>query len=235
MGNSLENLIERLPSYFERSENSSNYSLLNLGGEELDELKQTAEELANVIVIDKTEGYNLDRIGENIQQRRGYLKDRIYKILLKARIKINISSGTINEIIEILSTIFETDPSEIEVEEPFWGTFKFSSKDNEPEYNNDYGFDSGKLATNPQDCAHFKLYLPPKALNSVGFSRQWFEELVKEISAAGVSIELALKGTFSFASENDTPDYDNDYGFDSGTLGAYFEPAAAKNLPLERS
>ena len=234
MDNSIDNLMIRLPSYMKKEEEGTNYSLLSLGSLELDELKKVAEKLANTIVIDEAEKYNLDRIGENIQQRRGYLKDRIYKILLKARIKINISSCTVNEIIEILATIFETNAEDVEVEEPFWGTFKFSSKSDTPEYD-DYGFNSGKLATNPTECAHIKLYIPPSSLNSIGFSRQWLEELMKEISAAGVSVELALRGTFAFASEPDQPEYNSEQGFDSGTLGAYFEPAAAKNLPLERS
>jgi hypothetical protein len=235
MKKTVSDLINRLPDNYQKDESLDNniYKILSLLGAELDLSKEVFKKLSEVFLIDQAEGKNLDRIGENLQQQRGYLLDRIYRVLLKARIKLNISNGTINEIIEILATIFSINKSEIEVKEPFWGTFKFATKSNQAEFDH-FGFDSGKLAANPSDCARIMLALPPHALNKIGFSRQWFEELITELSAAGVQAQLLYRGSFAFAKKAAQIDKDDKEGFDSGNLGAYFEPPSAKSLPLTR-
>lgn len=235
MRKTVSDLITRLPDNYKKDENLDNniYKVLSLLGAELDLSKEVFKKLSEVFLIDQAEGKNLDRIGENLQQQRGYLLDRIYRVLLKARIKLNISSGTINEIIEILATIFSIAKSEVEVQEPFWGTFKFARESDQVEVDQ-FGFDSGRLAADPTDCARIMLALPPHALNQIGFSRQWFKELIQELSAAGVATELLYRGSFAFAKKADQIDKSSEEGFNSGTLGTYFEPPNAKNLPITR-
>lgn len=236
MRKTIDDFILRLPDNYAKKDdkNSNLYKFLHLSGTELDQIKEMSQKLSQVTLIDKAEGKNLDRIGENVQQQRGYLADRIYRVLLKARIKINRSNCTINEIIEILATIFNIEKSEVEVKEPEWGSFRFAKDENTPDYEG-FGFDNGKLAILADDFARIMIAIPPQALNGIGFSRQWFTELLKEISAAGVSADLLYRGSFAFATESNQPDYnDKEAGFDRGVLGAYFEPASSRRLPLAK-
>ncbi|MBM7623637.1 DUF2612 domain-containing protein [Sporohalobacter salinus] len=233
MSETTNNLVKRLTSNYKQDEDSNNYKLLKLNGDELDDIKNEINSIQDTRVIDKTYGKHLDRIGENVGQPRGHLDDDIYRILLKARMKINLSSGTINEIIEILSSIFQSNADEIKVEEPHWGTFRFSNDYDKPKYNSNFGFDGGTWRTKLQDCARILIYMPVDALNSIGFSRQWFIELLDEIVACGVDIQLGWKGTFKFSDTYDNPEYDQDTGFGKGTLGAYYDPPTQTPLPLK--
>jgi len=228
----LSNLVKRLPDVYNKDSDKNNYKLLTMTSVDLDNLKNEINAIQDTRIIDKAYGQNLDRIGENIKQERGPLNDKIYRILLKARTKINLSSGTINEIIEILATIFDINNDQVKIEEPHWGTFHFSRKYDEPEYDSEYGFGKGTLATDRKDVARLMIYIPPEAINSIGFSRQWFLELIEKIAAGGVKVDLGWKGTFKFSDTYDQPEYDTDKGFGNGTLGAYYDPPEQTPLPL---
>lgn len=55
--------------------------------------------------IDTAVGVQLDGIGENVGSSREGLDDAAYRIRVKARIALNLASGTPNEIITILKSI----------------------------------------------------------------------------------------------------------------------------------
>lgn len=82
---------------------------------------QTSEDdlfgLYSMLDIDTMTGVNLDRIGAIIGQERGGYNDENYRTFLKARVKINNSTGTIDEIVELWNLF---NPGEtIEVREQF--------------------------------------------------------------------------------------------------------------------
>jgi hypothetical protein len=73
--------------------------------DQIQDAENAAFELIDERTLDAAVGVQLDGLGEIIGLERGGLDDDDYRARLKAQIKINSSSGTINEILEIVALI----------------------------------------------------------------------------------------------------------------------------------
>lgn len=73
--------------------------------QQIQDIEDAADQLLNDFTIDALDGDNLDLIGRIVGQDRMGLVDADYRLWLKARIQINRSSGTAEEIINVLKLI----------------------------------------------------------------------------------------------------------------------------------
>ena len=69
------------------------------------DLEDSGQSLFTLTDIDASEGVNLDVIGRVVGQLRLGLDDPTYRLLLKARVLANKSSGTVNQIIGVLTQL----------------------------------------------------------------------------------------------------------------------------------
>ena len=70
-------------------------------GNQIQELENKARELLYILNIDKSEGTQLDNIGELVGQSRLGYNDTYYRILIKVKIGVNISEGDIERILTL--------------------------------------------------------------------------------------------------------------------------------------
>lgn len=80
--------------------------------DQLQDVENASFELIDERTIDASVGIQLDRLGQIIGLARGGLSDDDYRSRLKAQIKINRSSGTVEELLEILA-LLETQTLEL--------------------------------------------------------------------------------------------------------------------------
>ena len=88
--------------------------------DQIQDAEDGAFELITERTLDAAEGVQLDGIGQIVGLERGGLTDDAYRVRLRAQILINSSSGTINEILEIvvlleptITDFFELEPATI--------------------------------------------------------------------------------------------------------------------------
>jgi hypothetical protein len=80
--------------------------------------------------------------------------------------------------------------------------------------------------------------IPTDLLNRIGFSINQFGRLANRIVAGGVRANVLFQGTFSFSSQYDLSEYDNEKGFadleqtTGGKLGAVYDPGKDVDLPI---
>lgn len=106
--------LGRLLAQFQGKENIE--AVLTAFLTQIQELENMFDQLLNDRTIDSASGDVLDLIGRVVGQDRMGFDDTEYRLWLKARILINKSSGTAEEIIEALYLITQfTDPESFEV------------------------------------------------------------------------------------------------------------------------
>ncbi|VDG31364.1 hypothetical protein [Lactobacillus kunkeei] [Lactiplantibacillus mudanjiangensis] len=96
-------------------------------------LRGNLDEIYKAISIDEAKGEELDNIGDEIQQPRYGVDDDEYKFILKTQIIVSRSTGTVNDIINIVANSLEIDPKES-------GLI----------VKNDYVYDGSKVSGEPQ-------------------------------------------------------------------------------------
>ena len=205
----LNNFIDRLTDNYNKNVGSNVYKLMQLTTKQLQDNENDLNTISNWRDIDQAQGKVLDELGKNVRQNRGQATDDVYRVMIKSKIKRNLSNGSINTLIDFLSFILQVEKSTIKITE-LWG--------------------SGQPATLQIDC-------PNDAVNATGLSRIQFGTLVNLVVVAGVKANLLFAGTFGFASVYDTSETDSlgfadDAGTTGGTLGDSFDPAIDYELPF---
>ena len=203
-------LLQRLPSVISHDVNSNVGKLMQIFTKEIEEIKTTVEEINKIRDVDYAYNVYLDRAGINVGQRRGQLGDKKYRILIKGRIARNLSSGSINKIIEVLATMMNVSVSEIDIEENPGG---------EP--------------------ASLYIAVPLKPIGEIGLSYDHFVSIVNRIAAGGVRPYTRLRGTFEFGEIVDgSSTFAVDSGFGDvnnvdtgGYLGSWHDLKSSDELP----
>ena len=212
MSSVYDKLIQRLTNNYAKDPNSNIGKILQLLAYPLQEHQDTRDKIEEYRDIDLAEGVTLDRIGGNVQQPRGQANDAIYRIMLKAKIKANLSDGTINTVIDYISFILQIDPSEVEVHETW--------EDNVGKY------------------ANLHINVPTKPINEIGLSLNQFAQLVRNVLAAGVGCSVLAEGTFQFSSISNQSETDTEKGFSDvdgttgGFFGAIYDSGQEQKLPI---
>ena len=194
-----EDLINKLPHIYIKEKVSSLGKFIRVVLKELQLIEAKKDEVEEQDELNKATGITLDKHGELVRQKRGSFNDEIYRILIKSKIKQNLSGGDINYIIQYVATLFQIPRENIVIKESSWG-----SSDYEP--------------------AFYDFNITPESINNIGFPIQDLAIMVKNISAAGVRISFLIEGTFAFSTTDGVVEYSEEGGFDYGTIGAYYNP-----------
>lgn len=209
----LETFIDRLTDAYRKNPESNVYKLAQLACYHIQENADVLERIQAWRDIDQAEGVVLDEIGRDIGQNRGIAPDNVYRTLIKAKIKRNLSDGSVDTIIDFLSFILSCDKTEIAVTE-LW-----------PE---------GKHAT-------LNIEAPVGPISSTGLTVRQFGTLINLVIVGGVRAEVLFEGTFELAdlppSGTNGPidaaiglaPLDQSVG---GTLGILFDPDTDEELPF---
>jgi len=209
----LQKILRRLTYNYSKDPESNVGKLLNITATEIEQLENTLSQIDLSRDIDEAEGETLDRIGYNFQQWRGQATDPVYRILIKSKIARNLSEGSLNAIIEVLSITLNIEKEEIVIRE-LWAD-----------------------PSEPEPAAIF-ISVPTESLNEVGFSLTQFGRLCNRVVAAGVRADVLLQGTFAFATVVDVSEQDPEGGFANltqttgGYLGAVYDPQDDPDLPM---
>lgn len=204
----LDDMKERLTHVYNDSDSSNLMKLIKVFVNQIEVLQNSKTDIKNIRDIDQAYGKNLDRIGENVQQERGSLDDSIYKLLIKGKIARNLSDGTINSVINVVSVMLDCNEEEVKIE---------LNPDNE------------------KAAIYFDIPLQP--VLDAGMTRDQFLAILHRIIIAGVRAYTTLSGTFEFSDVTDGETFDSNKGFadvdqtTGGYLGGYYEPPESPPLP----
>ncbi|MGG0666977.1 DUF2612 domain-containing protein [Lederbergia citrisecunda] len=110
-----KDIVRRFVDYFDKRPESNISKLISIFSEELEEAKGTNDFVRAWRSIDNAEGSTLDRIGEDVKQLRGVATDEHYRIALKAKIARNLSDGTMDSIINILSLVLSVPRNTVKI------------------------------------------------------------------------------------------------------------------------
>lgn len=161
---SVKSIMRRFPDYFDKRPESNLSKLISIFSEEMEEVKQTNDVIRAWRSIDKAQGKTLDLMGEDVRQLRGSDTDEQYRIKLKAKIARNLSDGTMDSIINILSIVLSVPKKSIRIIEKW----------NDPR---------GK------EYAAIRLVgVPTASLIEAGLDTQDFFTIVQSVVAAGVKV-----------------------------------------------
>lgn len=204
-----DKLIDLLTDNYNKRPESNIGKLFKIMADELQLLQDTFTKIEDYRDIDNAVGYALDKTGSNFKQYRGTATDEIYRALIKSKIQRNLSDGSIDRIIEIVSYLLNIDPSEVVLTQT-------------------YNAEPASLQVN----------VPSDAINNLGLTLYQFGQIVDVIAAGGVRAASLFEGTFAFSSQYDASETDTNTGLaddaqiTGGTLGAYFDPGTNVPLPL---
>lgn len=95
--------VALLIDHFQSKENF--VSLFSTYAEQTQELEDTFFDLFNGFQLDTAEGAQLDAIGEIVGADRGGLSDTNYRFRIRARVLLNVTSGTPNQILAIVAAV----------------------------------------------------------------------------------------------------------------------------------
>lgn len=210
MSNVLNLFIERLTSNFNAKPGSNIHALLTVAADHIQENEDLLDQMGNWRDIDQAEGKTLDRIGGNVQQVRGQAPDEVYRVLIKSKIKRNLSNGSINTLIDFLSFILQIEANEVDIRE-LW--------------------EVGRDAT-------LHIDVPGEAINATGLTAKQFGTLINLVVAAGVKAEVLFEGSFGFSNDYTTSQTADPDGFaddaktTGGTLGYAYDPSKDYELPF---
>lgn len=101
----LDNLLKLLPHNYTDDKDSNLGKLIEIFTEEFREINNKKDYLKAMQDIDKAENSYLDLLGDSIGQKRGSYQDYKYRLLIKSRIKQNLSGGDIPTVDEFFKLI----------------------------------------------------------------------------------------------------------------------------------
>jgi hypothetical protein len=103
------------PQYLSRGETKKLVSFDNAQFEELDRLIDQASDQYD---LDKAKGILLDRLGKLVNESREGNDDELYRLLIRLRVLLNTTNGSINDIIKLIKFIFSSETVHIQPNYP---------------------------------------------------------------------------------------------------------------------
>lgn len=211
---STKEIVSRFVDYFRKDSTSNIAKLMSIFSDQLIQLQQTTERVGDWRNIDNAQGKALDDIGSNVNQPRGKASDEVYRILLKSKIARNLSDGSINTIISVISVALSVPTSQIRIVEKWHDELE------------------------PEPAALKMIEMPLKRINEAGLDPVNFVRIVQKTVAAGVKVQtIELSGTFEFGNLSNGIDLSRGFGdveneMTGGYLGAVYTPAQDNELPI---
>lgn len=190
-----DNLAKNLPDCYKKSEQSNNYKILEIERYANAELRDSLNEIANILDIDNAAGATLNAYGERFGQPRGKATDEQYRTMIKSKIVRGLSNGTYKDVLDALCFTFGCDINDILIVES-------------PE----------KPMTVTVEKA------PLEQIIRAGFTSEQAMQITKSLLPIGITLEsVTFNGTFTFG-ENEG-EYNEVEGFGEttdGEIGGYF-------------
>lgn len=119
-------MIEKLPHIYLKEKLGNLYKIFEVIKGEIVSVEEVTHEVKTQDELDSATGISLDRHGELVGQRRAYLGDKSYRLLIKSRIRQNLSGGDIPTANEFFTLILKDNYLGIK---EGWDNSKY---DNEP-------------------------------------------------------------------------------------------------------
>jgi hypothetical protein len=116
-GDVLDTFINRLTDAYNKNPESNVYKLAKIAADNIQDNEDLLFTIRDFRDIDQAAGVPLDEIGRDIGQSRGVTGDDVFRTLIKAKIRRNLSDGSIETLIDFISFILSCDPSEIYIRE----------------------------------------------------------------------------------------------------------------------
>ena len=108
-----ENLAKNLPDAYKKDKDSNNFKILEVERFACQDLRETLNNISQLLDIENARGKTLDLYGQRVGQSRGKATDAQYIIMIKAKILRNLSNGTYKSIIDTIAHTFSCDPSQV--------------------------------------------------------------------------------------------------------------------------
>lgn len=208
MNEVLNRLVDRLTDNYAKNPESNVYKLMQLATHIIQEQEDTLIKVRDWRDVDQAEGTTLDMLGSNFRQYRGAASDEAYRILIKSKIKRNLSNGSINTLIDFMSFILQIPKEEVKIRE-LW--------------------EAGQHGT-------IKIEFPMDSLSATGLTGTQFGVLINSVTSAGIRAEVLFSGTFRFSNDYNLSETSAEgfqgTGYVGGTLGDSFDPADQTPLPI---
>lgn len=191
-----DNLADNLPDSYSKQTDSNNYKILSVEQVTAASLRKDIKDTEAILDINNAKGKTLELYGEMLNQPRGQASDDQYLFMIRSKIMRNISGGDYNSVIKAICATFNCKASEVFIKEK------------------------------EAPCTVEIVSLPLGTLNTAGLTSKQTVELIKRLLPVCISIEsFYFDGTFTFAENEETSEYDEQAGFcdvESGTVGGYF-------------
>ncbi|MEK5070696.1 DUF2612 domain-containing protein [Sporosarcina sp. FSL K6-1508] len=100
---SLDTILKRLPSHYDKNPSSNNYKALSLVAKHIDDSEELYATIQKFWDVDQAVGKGLDRLGKDEGISRGSYDDDTYRKLIKIEFIVNMSEGDG----EVMNTILE--------------------------------------------------------------------------------------------------------------------------------
>lgn len=100
---SLDKLLNRLPSHFNKEPSSNNYKVFQLIAKQIDGNEELYATIQRFWDVDQAVGVGLDRLGKDEGISRGSYDDETYRKFIKIEYLVNMGTGDI----EIINTILD--------------------------------------------------------------------------------------------------------------------------------
>ena len=166
---SIDDTISRLPDSYNRDSTSNNYKLLSIFANEHDDIADTIADIKSAHFIDSATGMSLDYFGVMLQTFRETAEtDAHYRVRLKTMWARYGSSGTIQDILDIVAAMLSVETNRIEVIEDFVGVY-----------------------------ANFDVWVWLQDLTDAGITASELNDLLDVVKGAGISVAAHAYGTFT--------------------------------------
>ncbi|QOS97888.1 hypothetical protein JNUCC42_15215 [Brevibacterium sp. JNUCC-42] len=115
----IKDFLVRLTDNYEKDPDSNIGKVIRLFQEQIQQLDQSYDLIADNRAKDQAAGKWLDTLGKEVGQPRGKAADEEYRMLIKSKRAKNRSRGEINTIIQVLADSLQVPVSDVKVEELF--------------------------------------------------------------------------------------------------------------------
>lgn len=192
-----KNSAYKLPDSYRKDKDSNTYKLLELTGQQANDLKKDFRAIYNCLDLDTVTGRTLDLYGLMLDQKRGLLNDTQYRYILYTAIGRNIGQGTYDSVMDIIVRMFNTEHGQVTLDD-----FELSEVD--------------------KPCKVRLTRFPLFVLINAGFSSKQAVQMIESLLPICVTIEADnFEGTFEFSDVDDEYDENRGFGNIEQTIGGY--------------
>jgi hypothetical protein len=112
------NVYNKPPYYPQTYARGETKKLVSFDDEQFAELDRLIDKMSDQYDLEKAKGILLDRLGKLVDENRDGNDDELYRLLIRLRILLNTTDGSINDIIKVIKFIFSSEVVHIQPNYP---------------------------------------------------------------------------------------------------------------------